>query len=288
MRADWAGLWVVTVANGQTQITAPNIVQATNVPILPADLLHGIQANSPITAADTDSANTYVISLSPAATALTDGMVVWFKAKTANTGVSTQSVIGLGASPLVGCAHLALRGGEIVVSGKCQAVWRADISSWVLIECPGELFRLLRARKGHAINLGQFTGANQSLASNGYQKFPGGSIIHWGVVTTNGSGTATNGFSVVGLADGVATLASCPLFTTSSASINVVTSNTVAALSSAVVRCIAIGNLRWRPMTSYFSASADDGKGGFFDDEINPREQIPVTQLRSHSTVMQN
>ena len=135
--AGYTGLWVVTVANGQTTITSASIAQATNAPILPTDILHAIQANSLTTANDTGSANTYVVGFSPAITALTDGMVAWFKAKTANTGASTLNVNGLGASPLVGGAHSALQGGEIVANGKCQAVWRADISSWVLIECTG-------------------------------------------------------------------------------------------------------------------------------------------------------
>lgn len=45
--------------------------------------------------------------------------------------------------------------------------------------------------------LGQaFKGANQSLSSSGYQKFPGGLIIQWGRVTTNGSSDATLTFPV--------------------------------------------------------------------------------------------
>ncbi|WP_454751702.1 glycine-rich domain-containing protein [Cupriavidus necator] len=145
--AGYTGLWVVTVANGQTQITAPNIVQAANAPILPTDLLHAIQANSLVTAVDTGSANTYVADFSPAITALTDGMVLWFKAKTANTGASTLNVNGLGASALISDGHTVLRGGEIVANGRCQAVWRADITSWVLVDSTGGTMnsgRLLR------------------------------------------------------------------------------------------------------------------------------------------------
>jgi hypothetical protein len=157
--AGYTGLWVVTVANGQTQITSANITQAANAPILPTDLLHAIQASSLITAADTGSANTYVVSFSPAITALTDGMVVWFKAKTANTGASTLNVNGIGASPMVGGAHSALQGGEIVANGKACAVWRADISSWVLIDCTGGALQVSPAtQSNHAIQLGQATG----------------------------------------------------------------------------------------------------------------------------------
>lgn len=44
-----------------------------------------------------------------------------------------------------------------------------------------------------------FKGANQQLASNGYQKIPGGLIVQWGtatVVTNSGGGTATLSFPI--------------------------------------------------------------------------------------------
>lgn len=144
-------------------------------------------------------------------------MVLWFKAKTANSGASTLNVNGLGAQPLVGGAHSALQGGEIVAGGKCQTVWRADISSWVLLECTGGALQVAAPTQSnhavgagdaryaalaglasqlfavagptatqHAVNLGQFAA---TLPANGYVKIPvlvGGSkltlIIQWGTV----------------------------------------------------------------------------------------------------------
>jgi hypothetical protein len=49
------------------------------------------------------------------------------------------------------------------------------------------------------VNPSEFTGANQSLATTGYQKLPGGIIIQWGRATsTSGSGlaTLTNNFPI--------------------------------------------------------------------------------------------
>ena len=43
--------------------------------------------------------------------------------------------------------------------------------------------------------LNDFTGSNQSLAANGYQKLPGGLIMQWGKATISGS-TATVSFSI--------------------------------------------------------------------------------------------
>lgn len=162
--AGYTGLWVVTVANGQTTITSASIAQAANAPILPADLLHAIQQNALTTAVDTGSANAYVVSYTPAITALTDGMVLWFKAKTANTGASTLNVNGLGAQPLIGGAHSALQGGEIVASGKAMAVWRADISSFVLLECSGGALQVAPAtQSSQAITFSQLPGVVGSM-----------------------------------------------------------------------------------------------------------------------------
>lgn len=152
----FTGLWVVTVANGQTQITAANIAQATNAPILPSDLLHSIQASSLIVGTDSGAANACVVNYSYPVTALTDGMVLWFKAKAANTGATTLNVNGLGAQPVVGANHSALQGGEIVANGKAQVVWNATITSWVLVECTGGALQVAPATASqHAAQLQQ-------------------------------------------------------------------------------------------------------------------------------------
>ncbi|WP_124921689.1 phage tail protein [Burkholderia sp. Bp9099] len=152
----YTGLWVVTVANGQTTITAGNIVQATNAPILPADLLHSIQASSLIVGTDTGAANACVVNYTYPVTALTDGMVLWFKAKAANTGATTLNVNGLGAQPIVGGNHSALQGAELVANGKAQVVWNATLTSFVLIECTGAAVQVAPATQSqHAVQLGQ-------------------------------------------------------------------------------------------------------------------------------------
>jgi hypothetical protein len=118
-----------------------------------------VQGGAAITGVDTGSANTYVVSYSPAITALADGMVLRFKVKTGNTGASTLNVNGLGAQPLVGGAHSALQGGELAANGKADAVWRADISSWVLLGCTGGAVQVSPATKSaHAMRLDQATG----------------------------------------------------------------------------------------------------------------------------------
>lgn len=156
----YVGLWVVTVANGQTSITSTSISQAVNAPIMPAGgLVNALQNSSLIVGVDTGAANACVVSYSPAIAALKDGMVLWFKAAAANTGATTLNVNGLGAQPVVGGAQSALQGGEIVANGKCCVVWSASSTSFVLIECTGGTLQVAPAsQSNHAMQFGQSVG----------------------------------------------------------------------------------------------------------------------------------
>lgn len=148
-----------------------------------------MQKQTPVYAIDTGAANSYVVNYTPSIAGLVDGMVVRFKAKTANTGASTLNVDGHGALPLLGGAHSALQGGEISANGKCQAVWKADMGSWVLLGCTGGALQVAAAsQSGHALSLGAFVGSNQSLGTSGFQKLPGGMIRQWGIINSNTSG----------------------------------------------------------------------------------------------------
>jgi len=149
------------------------------------------QAAGMSVANDTGTANTYVIALSPAPAARADGMPVWFKAKTANTGASTLND-GLGAVPLLGYGHAALQGGEIVANGRCLAVWRADVSSYVLVACTGGAMPAAAAtQSAHVVTLGQFL---SQLGAAGYIKIPSlprPVILQWGAITTSASADAS-------------------------------------------------------------------------------------------------
>ena len=192
----YTGLWVVTVANGQSTITAGNITQATNAPILPADLLHSIQQNALTSTVDVGSANTYVVNYSPAIQALTNNMVLFFEAKTANNGASTLNVNGLGAIPLVGGAHAALQGGEIVAGGKCMAIYKTSINSAILIECTGGAVQIAPATQSqHAMQLGQavgrYIGARVFTTSQTYTPTSGTTSVVVELVGGGGGGGGT-------------------------------------------------------------------------------------------------
>lgn len=143
----YVGLWVVTVAYGQTTITAGNISQYPGAPLLGGSLLQAIQGNSFTYATDIGAANTYAANYAPAITALVDGMTLEFQAAFANTGASTFSPNGLTASPILGGAHLALQGGEIAAGSKCVVMWKSNISSWILLESSGGALQVAPATK---------------------------------------------------------------------------------------------------------------------------------------------
>lgn len=118
------------------------------------------QANSAY-ALDTGSASAYVAAFAPAISAVTDGMVLRFKAANTNTGACTFSPNGLPAAPILGGAHTALQGGEIVAAGDAWVQWNTSLGggSWVLIHSSGGALQVPLATKSlHAMPLSQAVG----------------------------------------------------------------------------------------------------------------------------------
>lgn len=205
----WTGLWVVTVANGQTQITAGNIVQATTAPILPSDLLHAIQASSLTVGTDIGAVNACVVNYSYPVTALKDGMVLWFKANNTNTGAVTLNVNGLGTWPIIGGGHAALLGGEILAGGKCQVVLNTSLAAWVLVECTGGALQIAPAtQSNHAMQLGQavgrFLGTRVFTSNQTYTPTPGTTSVVVEVIGGGGGGggSQTTGAGQVAIGSG--------------------------------------------------------------------------------------
>jgi hypothetical protein len=147
-------------------LSGPQALQArTNIGAEEAGVaVAAMQANAPMYANDTGAANAAVVALAPAITALTDGQVLWFKAAATNTGATTLNLNGIGVKPVVGTAHAPLQGGEIVVGGKCMAVWNAAIPAFVLIECTGAALQIAPGTKsGHAAQVSQVAGVVGSV-----------------------------------------------------------------------------------------------------------------------------
>lgn len=161
--AGYVGLYVVTVAFGQTTITGGSISQYSGAPILPAGLLQSLQSGRTTSAADVGVANAYAANFTPAITALTDGLTLSIKASNTNTTASTFTPAPgvISASPIVGGAHSALQGGEIVANGEVWLQWNTSIGggSWIVLDNTGGGVQVAPATKSqHAMQLGQATG----------------------------------------------------------------------------------------------------------------------------------
>lgn len=90
----------------------------------------GLQHNAEKYAADTGINDTYVITLSPVPTSYTNGMVVYFKANTANTGAATLNVNSLGAKTIVKGVSTTLADGDIAAGQLCTVIY--DGTNFVL------------------------------------------------------------------------------------------------------------------------------------------------------------
>jgi hypothetical protein len=82
-----------------------------------------LQKNTYNYAADTGAANAYVVTLSPAPSALTVGLGFYFKAANGNTGASTVALNGLTATAIVKCGSTALASGDIAAGKIYQLVF---------------------------------------------------------------------------------------------------------------------------------------------------------------------
>lgn len=138
----------------QAQVTA-GASDATMV--TPKKLAVAAQASGFAFAVDTGTANTYVCSFTPALAARSESAPLRFKVKTSNTGASTFND-GLGAVALVGGAHSALQGGELVANGDAWVQWNTSVGggSYILLFCTGAAEQVAPATQSqHAVNLGQ-------------------------------------------------------------------------------------------------------------------------------------
>ncbi|MFH5067239.1 phage tail protein [Enterobacter cloacae complex sp. 2024EL-00215] len=129
------GLYVITVAQGATTVTAGNISTYANAPFLPqGGIVDGIQRNAMRYAADTGVANAYIVNINPGVLSLSDGMEISFKAANANTASSTLNVCALGAYPVLNKFGQTLISGEIASGSHVTVKWSSTASSWFILD----------------------------------------------------------------------------------------------------------------------------------------------------------
>lgn len=153
LKASGAGYWICTSDNNTAN---PDTGGSGWMGFDPTTIQSGVYS----IAADTGTANTYAITLSPAPAALTPGMTVGIDAiLVGNNGAATLNVNGLGALPIQSAGGVALQGGELV--GAYGAVLRLNHAgtAWVLLQTTGGSLPVKPGTQSeHAVNLGQFLG----------------------------------------------------------------------------------------------------------------------------------
>ena len=95
------------------------------------------QNGAQIYAADSGTANTYVVALSPAPLTLIAGFTVRFLAANANTGASTLNVNSLGAKAIKKSGTAALVANDIVANEMIVVIY--DGTSFQMVSPPGSI-----------------------------------------------------------------------------------------------------------------------------------------------------
>ncbi len=188
--AGYVGAWVITVDNGQTQITAPDIVAYTNAPFIleklsdkisqtRADIRYAqaaqIQSGALIYAIDGGAANAYVASPNPALTGYTDGAEFNIQISNTNTGASTLNLSGLGTRPILNHDGSALLAGQIVAGRKYKFIYNSATSSFLINLTTDSFVR--------------------NIGINGYEYSAAG-LTQYGIATLPATGISVSGIAV--------------------------------------------------------------------------------------------
>lgn len=199
----WRQASIISAVLGQfiSDQSGQNAVDDGTTATLVANLVAAVRGvgKTAIILNDAGVANAYAAVNAPALSGGTwiDGVVQRVKIANANTGASTYSPDGLPGIPIFGMGLSTLQGGELRANG-VATLMRTTIPGvnggspiCVLLSCYGGAQQVPTATQaGHAINLGMFTGSNQLLSGNGFQRLPGGLLIVQGQVAASSSGTA--------------------------------------------------------------------------------------------------
>jgi hypothetical protein len=132
----YAGAWVVTIAHGQTTITAGDIAEYPNAPFIEHTIIDSaskkeVQRSAFNYAAATGPADAYVVALTPAITAYTDGLTIDAKINITNTGDSTLDA-GAGAKQIVDLRGAIMTANDLRLNEIETFKFNTTLDKWVL------------------------------------------------------------------------------------------------------------------------------------------------------------
>jgi hypothetical protein len=135
--AGYTGLYAVTVANGQTQLTTTNIVLLPTAPFFPTlpAVPNDVQTNTWIYCVDTGTQNAMVGTVYPPITSLVPGTGVLIKAAFSNNAVATLNLNGTGAQAIHRATGANLSSGDYTAGELIALVW--DGAAWQMLNFIG-------------------------------------------------------------------------------------------------------------------------------------------------------
>lgn len=165
------GLYVITVANGQTTITSGNISLLTSAPIFTTlpQIPAAIQNSQFTYAVAGGTANAITATLAPVPAAYVAGLRFSLKISNTNMGATTVNLNGLGNISVVGDGSVALSGGELVAGNIVDFI------------CDGTNVQIVSRKTGRLLRTSLYfmSGGVQQVSING------------GAGTTTGASTFT-------------------------------------------------------------------------------------------------
>ncbi len=135
----YTGLYVVTVAYGQTAITAANISIVAGAPFVPnlGIIAGGLQGNACNVATAGGTADAITAAYTPGISALSNGMTLYVRAAYANTTATptfTPASSSIAAKTIVKGAGVALAAGDIAGAGHwIELQYDSTLDRWVLL-----------------------------------------------------------------------------------------------------------------------------------------------------------
>jgi len=190
--AEWLNATMMELAN---VIEAAGLVLSKSTFTQVRDAIKTIvQAGGSNYAVDTGTANAYAVAYAPAVSAIVDGLKLRFKASHANTTAATFSPNGLTAEPILGGAHAALQGGEIVANGDIEIVWNSSLEAWILLEQTGGSVQMAPAAQvNQSVPLSQVLGMRAVWTSSTTWTCPPGVTVGWLSGVPGGGGGGASG-----------------------------------------------------------------------------------------------
>lgn len=164
------GVWWLSTVDGNT--TDPDAAGAGWVRVSPVNLYAGI---------DSGVTNAYIVAFSPPLLARVVGLPLRIKIANGNSGASTLDD-GLGAVAVVRRDGTPLIGGELVTARIATVIWNGTAYEWQGTAPASAAAISAGADPQSALPPSAF--ASRSLTADGYQVFPGGLIMQWGLYPT--------------------------------------------------------------------------------------------------------